>query len=50
MAPTFVPSSLVVAPDVESKLNVVHKEYLNLAFNVNVIFTSTVCFVDLGSF
>ena len=36
VAPTFVPSSLIVPPDIGSKLNVVHKEYLYLIFNVTV--------------
>ena len=36
VAPTFVTSSLVVPPDVRPKLNVVHKEYLHLVFNVTV--------------
>ena len=36
VAPTFVPSSLIVPPDIGSKLNVVHKEYLHLIFNVTV--------------
>ena len=37
VAPTFVSLSLVVPPDVGPKLNVVHKEYLNLVFNVIVV-------------
>ena len=37
VAPTFISSSLVVPPDVGPKLNVVHKEYLNLIFNVTVV-------------
>ena len=36
VAPTFISASLVVPPDVKQKLNVVHKEYLHLVFNVTV--------------
>ena len=36
VAPTFVPSSLFVPPDVKPKLNVVHKEYLHLVFNLSL--------------